>query len=101
MSAMLIAAMLAQAAASSADAADGRCVAVMTQLDKQSSRTDKSGLESAMMFFLGKIVGRSGAGAVSPAIEAGAKSLAGADDAAVLDRMADGCIAELNRIAAD
>lgn len=72
-----------QAAPSAADLADAKCVAAMSLLDDQAEAKDKSGMQAAMMFFIGKIVGRSGNGAVGPALTATLEGVTAGDTAAV------------------
>ncbi|MBX3593576.1 hypothetical protein [Sphingomonas sp.] len=85
---VLLAALLlaAQAAPSAADIADGKCVAAMSLLEDQVEEADKPGLQSTMLFFIGKIAGRSGDAAVGPAVKAGVEALKpdGAGGAAAL-----------------
>lgn len=78
-----------QAAPSAADLADARCAAALTAAsDQTDAAADKAGLDGAMMFYLGKIVGRSGSAAVKPAIEAAAQSIEDPALAAIAERCA-------------
>ena len=86
----------AQASPTPADQADAKCVFAMTMLGETASATDKSGLDMTMSFFLGKIVGRSGAAMLGPAMEAVAESMqsGGIDGAA---KLAERCADEFER----
>ena len=64
-----------QAAPTAADLADAKCVGAMSLLEDQAAAADKGGMQSAMMFFLGKIVGRSGNAAVAPALTAAVEAM--------------------------
>ena len=85
-----------QATPTPADQADAKCVFAMTMLGETASATDKSGLDMTMSFFLGKIVGRSGAAMLGPAMEAVAESMqAGGIDGAA--KLAERCANEFER----
>ncbi|UUY01250.1 hypothetical protein [Sphingomonas sp. J315] len=91
-----IALAIAQATPTPADQADAKCVFAMTMLGESASATDKPGLEMTMSFFLGKIVGRSGAAMLGPAIDAVAESMqAGGIDGAA--KLAEQCASEFER----
>lgn len=75
MSLALALALTPQAAASATDIADAKCVGAMSLLEDQAAEADKGGMQSAMMFFLGKIVGRSGNAAVAPALKAAVEAM--------------------------
>lgn len=86
----------AQAVPTPADQADAKCVFAMTMLGEDASATDKSGLDMTMSFFLGKIAGRSGAGALGPAIDAVAEAMqAGGIEGAA--KLAERCANEFER----
>ena len=86
----------AQASPTPVDKADAKCVFAMTMLGESASATDKTGLDMTMSFFIGKIVGRSGATMLGPAIEAVAESMqAGGIDGAA--KLAEGCANEFER----
>lgn len=59
-----------QAVPSASDLADAKCVAAMTLLGDRAEASEKADMQSAMLFFMGKIVGRSGNAAVAPALNA-------------------------------
>jgi hypothetical protein len=83
-----------QIAPSAADLADGKCVAAMITLEEQlKDEKQKAGVNSAMMFYMGKIVGRSGAGAVKATLEAAAALV----DAAALTQLAESCAADVEK----
>ncbi len=86
----------AQAAVADADRADGRCAATMSMAADTLSGDDKTALESGMMFYLGRISGRSGAAAVGPALEAGAADLEEADVTGIVEE----CAGQLEAITA-
>jgi hypothetical protein len=71
-----------QTDAAAADLADAKCVGAMSVMSEHASDADKPGLQSVMMFYLGKIIGRSGKGALAPAMRAAGPQIdALADDA--------------------
>ncbi len=76
---MLITYVLAFAAIQSvptaADQADAKCVFAMTMLVESASAEQKAGLDMTMSFYIGKIVGRSGAAMLGPAIDAVAETM--------------------------
>ncbi len=72
-----------QATPSPADIDDAKCVAAMSLLDDQAEEADKAGLQAVMMFYIGKIVGRSGASALAPALQIAAPQIGAAGEAAV------------------
>ena len=76
--------------------ADGRCMAAMLAMSEKSRGSDKAGFDSGMMFFMGKIVGRSGKSAVSPALGAGAVSVTDANAPGIAER----CAAEMEAVSA-
>lgn len=79
---------------SAADLADGKCVAAMITLEEQlKDEKQKAGVNSAMMFYMGKIVGRSGAGAVKAALEAAAALI----EPAGLAKLAETCAADVEK----
>ncbi len=81
------------------DQADAICVFAMTMLGETASATDKSGLDMTMSFFLGKIVGRSGAAMLGPSMEAVAESMqAGGIDGAA--KLAERCASEFEHATA-
>lgn len=84
-----------QTAPSPADLADAKCIGALSELSDKAGESDKSGIESGMLYFLGKIVGRSGTAAVMPAIEAAGKVLA--TDEAAIAVVAEQCAEELKR----
>lgn len=59
-----------QAAPSAADLADAKCVGAMTLVEGHAEAKDKPGMNAAIMFYLGKIAGRSGNAAIGPALKA-------------------------------
>ena len=67
---LALAALVTQAAPPAADLADAKCVAAMAVLEELAEAKDKPDMRSAMLFFLGKIVGRSSQAAVAPALNA-------------------------------
>jgi len=73
-----------QAVPSADDLSDAKCLAAMSVLGNQAEAKDKPEIQSAMFFFMGKIVGRSGSAAVLPALQAvsGEMKAAGAEGAA-------------------
>jgi len=73
---------------SAADQADGRCVAAMMAMSEKSKGSDKAAFDSSMMYFLGKLAGRSGKTAVGPAIGAAAVSVTEANAATTAERCA-------------
>lgn len=75
---------------------DGRCMAAMLAMSEKTRGTDKAGFESGMMYFMGKIVGRGGKAAVSPALEASAASVTEANAASIAER----CAAEIDAVSA-
>ena len=85
-----------QTAASAADIADARCVGAMSLLEDRATEAEKDGVQSVMMFFLGKIVGRSGNGAVAPALKIAVEQMApgGAEGMAAL---AETCAAQMEQ----
>lgn len=84
--------MLQQAAApSAADLADAKCAGAMLTVSGQLKEpAEKAGVDGMMMFYIGKIIGRSGATAVRPALEAAAALL----DAVALPQLAESCATE-------
>lgn len=87
---------MVQATSTPADQADAKCVLAMTMLGESASASDKQGLDMTMSFFLGKIVGRSGAAMLGPAIEAVAESMqAGGVEGAA--KLAERCADEFER----
>lgn len=76
--------------------ADGRCMAAMLAMSEKSRGSEKAGFDSGMMFFMGKIVGRSGKAALAPALGAGATTVTDANAAAIAGR----CAAEMDAVAA-
>ena len=89
----------AQAVPSPTDQADAKCVFAMTMLGERASEADKPGLDMTMSFFIGKIVGRSGAAMLGPAIDAVAETMqAGGVEGAA--RLAEPCADEFERATA-
>jgi hypothetical protein len=76
--------------------ADGRCLAAMLAMSEQARGSEKAGFESGMMYFMGKIVGRSGKAFVTPTINASAASVTKKNQAAIADRCADEITAVTN-----
>lgn len=62
--------LMSQAALSAADLADAKCIVAMSFLREHAEAKDKPDMQSAMLFFVGKIVGRSGSAGVAPALQA-------------------------------
>jgi hypothetical protein len=87
--ALLLALLLQVPTLSDADRADGRCVAALTALADEATGEDKAGVEASMMFFMGKIAGRSGKAAVAPAIMAAPEATSDADEAEIADKCID------------
>ena len=79
---------------SGATSADARCAAAMSMLSKKVEGTSKAAIETGMMYYVGKIVGRVGLNALKPALEAADAALPEAD----VPRVATECSAELNAI---
>ena len=73
---------------SAVDQADGRCVAAMMAMSEKSKGSDKAAFDSSMMYFLGKLAGRSGKTAVGPAIGAAAVSVTAANAPTIAERCA-------------
>ncbi len=82
-----------QAAPTPADQADAKCIFAMTMLSEGASAEDKAGLDMTMSFFIGKITGRSGAGALSRAMNFVAEAMrAGGIDGAA--QLGEACASE-------
>lgn len=62
--------LLPQAAPPAADLADAKCVVAMSYLREHADAKSKPDMQSAMLFFIGKIVGRSGSAGVASALQA-------------------------------
>ena len=90
--------LVAQAAPTPADLADARYAGAMSLLDDKSKSDAKPHLQAAMMFFLGKIAGRSGHAAAGPALAAVSQELeaGGVEKLAVIAKQ---CAAEVGRVA--
>ena len=71
-----------------ANRSDGRCLAAMSLTGEQVAGGEKAAFETGMMFFLGKIVGRSGTAAVNAALEAGSTGLTEANAPAIAETCA-------------
>jgi len=99
MSVMLAAALMfmPQAAPSPADLADARCAGAMSLLDDQAKGDEKPHLQAAMMFFLGKIAGRSGNEAAGPALKAVSEGLE-AGGIEKVSAIAAQCAAEVGKL---
>ena len=74
-----------------ADQADGRCVAALMTMSDMAARRDKAAFDSGMMYFLGKLAGRSGKAAMSAAIGAAAVTVSKTNAPATAER----CVAEI------
>lgn len=100
MSVILAAALMLapQAAPTPADLADARCAGAMSLLDDQAKGDAKPHLQAAMMFFLGKIAGRSGHAAAAPALEAVSAGLE-AGGVEKLAAIAKQCAEEVRKVA--
>ena len=70
--------LLPEAGASAGDLADAKCIAAMTFLGERADAKAKPEMHAAMLFFVGKIVGRSGSASVAPALQAVVEQMKGA-----------------------
>lgn len=67
----------------------------MTLLEAQTEEKDKHDIQAAMLFFMGKIVGRSGNAGVAPVLNAVVEEMkaVGAEGAAAI---AQGCVPQIS-----
>ncbi|MCP3732644.1 hypothetical protein M9978_19650 [Sphingomonas sp. MG17] len=93
---LVLALMLApQKAPSAADLADAKCAAAMITVSEQlKDASQKAGVDAMLMYYIGKIVGRSGSAAVKPGLEAAAALI----DAAALPKLAETCATEGGKV---
>lgn len=83
-----LAMILALAGPSAADLEDAKCAAAMNALsEKVTDAEQKTGATGAMMYYLGRIAGRSGQAALKPALDAATPLI----DAAALPTLAGTC----------
>jgi hypothetical protein len=90
-----------QAAPTPVDIADAKCIGAMSMLEGQASAADKPGLQMAMMFFLGKIYGRSGKGVFDPAMKAAVEQIKATGGADALSAIAEQCATEFSAASGD
>lgn len=86
-----------QAAPSAEDLADAKCILALTDLSEKVEGSDKAHVGSAMMFFMGKVVGRSGQVVLGQAMEDAAADLQ-ADGETDLTSVAAQCGKEVEQV---